>query len=302
MVKTISDLSAIIYIMRRILKKIFGGLDFTWPKVILFAIIMGIYTALMAMLVPDGNSFHDIAVSLEGWILPAILIIVNTKSPLDAAFKTFMFFLISQPLVYLIQVPFNSMGWQLFSYYPYWFGITVLTFPGAFIGWFVKKDEWYSGVILSVMTSLLAVSGVTFIRSFIENPPNHILNAIYCFAIIPVLIYSVFLNKTPRIVASIITTIALIVFIPLTSVEMFETYNNQFPSENHITFVGDPYISFWTGDNGGVDIIKYDEGYTFKLMGARGKLYKFTVADDNGQYDFEYYYDDELDTVVVRRR
>ena len=41
------------------------------------------------------------------------------------------------------------MGWQLFHYYPYWFKITLLTFPGAIIGWFIKKDNILSGVILS---------------------------------------------------------------------------------------------------------------------------------------------------------
>ncbi|MBR3256585.1 hypothetical protein IKG10_02890 [Candidatus Saccharibacteria bacterium] len=74
--------------MKNFLHKIFGGLNITWPKLIIFAVIMGIYTALMAMLVPDGNSFHDIAVTPEWWVLPAILIIVNSKKPLDADLNT----------------------------------------------------------------------------------------------------------------------------------------------------------------------------------------------------------------------
>ena len=149
---------------------------------------MGVWTALMALLVPDGNSFHDIAVTVEWWVLPAILIIVNSEKPLDAALKTFVFFLISQPLVYLIQVPFSEFGWGLFRYYPYWFGITVATFPGAFLGWFIKKDKWYSGVILAVMTSLLAIFGIGYARNFASNPPDHLITMIYCFAIIPILL------------------------------------------------------------------------------------------------------------------
>ena len=107
----------------------------SWPVVIAMAVALGVWTALMAMLVPDGNSFHDIAVTAEWWVLPAIIIIVNCKKPWEAALKVFAFFLVSQPLVYLIQVPFNSMGWGLFQYYPYWFKITLLTLPGGFIGW-----------------------------------------------------------------------------------------------------------------------------------------------------------------------
>ena len=132
--------------------KLFGGIKMTWAKVILFAVAAGIYTALMAIFVPHSNSFHDIAVNMEGWILPALIIITNCEKPLEAAFKTFVFFLISQPLVYLIQVPFNDLGWELFRYYGFWFIMTIRTFPGAFIGWYIKKDNILSGFILSVMT------------------------------------------------------------------------------------------------------------------------------------------------------
>ena len=104
--------------------KLFGGIKMTWQRVIIFAVIAGVITALAAMLIPDGNSLHEIAVSLEAWILFAILIITNCKKPWGAALKTFVFFLISQPLVYLIQVPFSWMGWGLFRYYRYWFIIT----------------------------------------------------------------------------------------------------------------------------------------------------------------------------------
>ena len=119
------------------LKKIFGELKMSWVTVLILAVISGVYTALMAMLVPDNCSFHDIAVTMEVWILLAIIIITNCEKPLEAAAKTFVFFLISQPLVYLIQVPFSPMGWGIFGYYRYWFIVTLLTFPGAFIGWFI---------------------------------------------------------------------------------------------------------------------------------------------------------------------
>ena len=42
---------------------------------------------------------------------------MNSKSPVDSAIKCFLFFLISQPLIYLIQVPFSSQGWHIFVYY-----------------------------------------------------------------------------------------------------------------------------------------------------------------------------------------
>lgn len=315
------------------LRKIFGGLEITWPKLIIFAIVMGVYTALVAMFTPEHSSLHDIAVTPEWWVLPAILIIVNSKKPLEAALKTFVFFLISQPLVYFVQTMFefaqNPVGdnifhsisylvqsffeflrnrnsdniWHLFGYYPYWFGFTLLTFPGAYLGWYTKKDEWYSGVILSVMTVLLALTGIGCVHNFIETPPNHLLTAIYCFAIIPVFILGIFKSRKPRIITAAITVAAMLAYIPATITHPFETYNNSFISENEITFVGEPYISFWSGEGkGNVEIIKYEGGYNFKITGDRNKHYRFAVSDDEHEYEFEYYYDKELDTVVVKKK
>ena len=264
---------------------------------------MGIYTALMAMLVPDGNSFHDIAVTPEWWVLPAILIIVNSKKPLDAALKTFVFFLISQPLVYLIQVPFSYMGWGLFGYYKYWFIATLLTFPAAFVGWYMKKDKWYSGVILSAMTVLLVYMGFSYVKGFSESFPNHLISTIYCFGIIPVFIFGIFKNKEPRIVTAIISVVALIaMFFMVGTKEPYETYNNSFTEG--ITFVGEPYISFFSseGGSGNVEIIKTEDGtYNFKLMGEKGTNYRFAITDDENEYTFKYYFDANLNTVIVEK-
>ena len=278
----------------------------SWRNTIIFAVIMGIYTALMAMYVPDGNSFHDIAVTPEWWVLPAIIVIVNCKKPLEAALKTFVFFLISQPLVYLIQVPFNSMGWGLFGYYRYWFYVTLLTLPGGFIGWFIKKDEWYSGIILSVMTGLLTALGISFILNCMDNPPNHLITIIYCFSIIPVFIFAIFKKNIPRIICAVITVVVALAYGIVSfgwGGAPYETYNNQITTENNITFVGEPYISTWSseGGEGNVEIIKYDEGYTFKITGVGEKKYYFEVSDDVNEYHFEYYFDKNENMVKVNR-
>ena len=289
------------------LHKLFGGLSITWPKLIIFAVIMGIYTALMALLVPDGNSFHDIAVTPEWWVLPAILIIVNCKTPLDAALKVFVFFLISQPLVYLIQVPFSYMGWGLFQYYPYWFKITLATLPAGFIGWYLKKDQWYSGLILSAMTVLLASIGVSFVRGFEDSFPNHLLTVIYCFAIIPVFIFGIFKKWQPRLITAIITIIATIIFAVATiSPAKYETYRNAYDTRDGglvmFEFQGDPYVSFWSGSGkGDVEIIDAgDLGYTLKISGEGENVYRFSITDSTErEYNFRYHFDKSRDTLIL---
>ena len=292
--------------MRKVFDRIFGELEITWPKLIIFAVAMGVWTALMAMLVPDGNSFHDIAVTPEWWVLPATIIIVNSKKPLDAGLKTFVFFLISQPLVYLIQVPFNSMGWALFGYYKYWFLITLLTFPGGFIGWFIKNNKWYSGVILSVMTAYLGIAAVDFIRGFSENFPNHLITVIYCIFAILILIFGILKDKISCIIGFVITVVAICIYTVLTNVEPFNVANNTVLKENNIVFSGEPLISSFSGTGGGgVEIRKFEDSYIFDISGEKGKEYDFTVTDEvseteTREYNFEYYYNKDLQTVVVK--
>lgn len=294
--------------MRKLLDKIFGGLNISWKNLILFSVLMGVWTALMALFVPDGNSLHDIAATPEWWVLPAILIIVNSKKPLEAALKTFVFFLISQPLVYLVQVPFSELGWGLFSYYPYWFKLTVLTFPGAYLGWFVKKDKWYSGLILSVMTALLVETGYGYAKNLGSAFPNHLLSIIYCFAIIPIFIMGIFKNKAPRIITAVVSVATLIaLMIIIGGAEMFETYSNSFLGEYEIELGNDSFISSWSGSaQGNAEMIKYEgeegkQSFNFKLTGYKGNKYYFTITDGENEYHFVYYFDENSKAVVVNQ-
>ena len=78
--------------VRNNMKKLFGEINLTWKKLIIFAIITGIYTAIMAMIpITKETSFRDIAIQLEWWILFGIIIITNSKSHLDSALKCLVF-------------------------------------------------------------------------------------------------------------------------------------------------------------------------------------------------------------------
>ena len=170
----------------------------TWPRLIVFAVISGVVTGLIALLVPEGNSFRQVAVTLEAWIVLAILVVVNCDAPLEAACKTFVYFLISQPLVYLVQAPFHSMGLGLFRYYyPTWFYWTLATFPGAFIAWYIKRDNILSAVILSVALGALTLFGAGYLRSTINAFPQYLIATLFCYGMVPMLILAIL--KTPRV-------------------------------------------------------------------------------------------------------
>ena len=194
------------------LKKLFGGLDLTWPKLIICAVIAGVFAAVMAIIPAlDYTSFHTITVSFEVWILFGILIILNSKSNLDAALKCFVFFLISQPLVYLIQVPFSQLGWQLFGYYRTWFIWTLLCFPMGFIGYYLKKDKWWGYLILLPMIALTAESYLAYFSEFQFAMPRYILISLFCACAMILYPVAIFENKKIRTVGAVIGAAAVIV-------------------------------------------------------------------------------------------
>lgn len=197
--------------MKRI-NDLFFNVNITWKRVIVFSILVAIYTAF-TLVTPYINktSLSNIGVYIESWVLFALIIIMNAKSPVEAALKTFVFFLISQPLIYLLQVPFSYLGWNIFMFYKQWFIITLLTLPGGFIAWYVKKDNILSALILSVATMFICFQGVDFLHSVIFHFPNNLLSCLFCFGLIYLFVFTLLKKKTNRMITLSLTLFALIV-------------------------------------------------------------------------------------------
>ena len=193
------------------MKKLFGQIELTWKKLIIFALIAGVYTGIMAMLpMAKDTSFADISISFEWWVLFGIIIIMNSKSPLDSALKCFVFFLISQPVVYLVQVPFNVYGWGIFRFYKGWFIWTLGTIPMGFIGYYMKKEKWWGVLILASMQMFVGYHYSGFLREARSFFPNHLLSAVFCAATLIIYALCVFKEKKNR-KASLIISIAVLI-------------------------------------------------------------------------------------------
>ncbi len=194
------------------IKKYFGEVEMTWAKVIILAVVTAVITAgLNEIHALDETSFQDIAISYECWILFAVFIIVNCKVWWEASLKCFVFFLISQPLIYLIEVPFESMGWDIFQYYRFWFKMTVLTLPGAAIAFQVKRKNWLSVAVLSVANAFLACMCVDYFDTAFYHFPHHLLSSIFCLALAVFFVFVLLDDKKHRIAALAVILIALAV-------------------------------------------------------------------------------------------
>lgn len=163
------------------LKKLFGEVNMTWGKVLILAIATAVFAALLNCIpILERTSLSTPAESFEFWILCAIFIIFNCHGYREAALKTFVFFLVSQPLIYLIEVPFKEKGFGLFEYYLPWFKITLLTVPGAMIAYRAKKDDVVAAIIMSVAIVLNLVCGLSRLNVLITEFPRYLLTMIFC--------------------------------------------------------------------------------------------------------------------------
>ena len=280
---------------RRLTDKLYGGLSMTWPAVLLFAVGAAGLTALFLILpVFKNTSFERVGVHLEAWIFFAVLIMANCRKPLEAAAKTFVFFLVSQPLIYLLQVPFSWLGWGLFRYYKFWFILTLCTFPAAYIGWYIKKRNWLSLIILLPVMCLLAYMCKDGIKHVIYSFPNLLIMVLFCIAQVLLYLY-VFTEKvSQKLVGALVPAVFVAVMLLLPQNVDFST--SQFLpdspalTENAVAAADDTGIADiavnGTGEDSTVLIRAHAYGAT-----------SFTVKDGENEYRYHIrIYEDELGT------
>lgn len=199
------------------LKSAYLNMKMTTLTVIIFAVVSAVVTACLNVIpVFRDTSLSDIAVVFDAWIPLALIVILKCEKWWEASLKCFLYFLISQPLIYLLEVPFVSDGFGIFRYYPYWAGITVLTLPGAAIAFLLKKKNYLSVAVLSVANVYFAYMTVYHFRTALNNFPRHILSSVFCLFMAFLLTFLIFKDKVKRIVCVAVIVAAVIISVFLT--------------------------------------------------------------------------------------
>ena len=199
------------------MKKLFCELKMGWPGVIIFAAVAGIVTGALASIpATDETSFRDIAISFEWWVIFAFIIASNCEKAWESMLKIFVFFLISQPLVYVTEVVAGHLDAQMALYYykSIWGPITLLTLPGGLIAFLIKKQNALGCIILGLGCTIQAFMGVSYTIKMFNNPPYHLISAIVCFASIFVMIYCIqdtWKRRIATLLIAVVVTAALII-------------------------------------------------------------------------------------------
>lgn len=278
--------------MRRFTDKLYGGINLTWLRLVLYAIGTAVLTTIFLVLpIFKGTSFSRMGETLEAWIFFAIIIIANCKKPLESALKTFVFFLISQPLIYLFQVPFSWQGWGLFQYYKHWFILTLLTFPAAFIGWYIKKKNWASLIILMPMLVLLAVICEDGLKQVIHQFPNLLIMVLFCIAQILIYVYT-FTEKMPQRIVGL-SVLVVIVAVTLLMPKKVEFSSSQFLPDNPV-LTENATVTVENSEVAGISISGVGEDSTILIQAHDYGTTSFTIKDGDKEYryDINIYEDD----------
>lgn len=195
------------------IKHFYGELKMSWLKVILLAIIAGVYTGTI-LLVPflKETSFRDIGVFYEWWVIFAVILVVNCEKSWEAMLKCFVFFLISQPIIYGVEILFGSLtlsdAWRF--YRQMWLPMTFLTLPGGFIAYFCKKQNVLGSIILGLGNTIQAMMGLYYAGQVVKSFPHHLLSCLVCFVSIFVMTFCIQKEKKYRVI-TIATTFVLVV-------------------------------------------------------------------------------------------
>ena len=281
---------------RRLTDRLYGGLPVSWPAVILFAVAAAILTAVF-LIVPvfKNTSLERMGVTLEAWIFFAVLIMANCKKPLESALKTFVFFLVSQPLIYLFQVPFSAMGWGLFGYYKYWFIWTLLTFPMAWVGWYITKRNWWSLLILAPVLLYLSIGAVGGFRAAAAHFPRQLLMALFCLGQVLLYLYVFTGNRRQKLVGFLLPlAAALIVLLTQPQVDLNSTMflpDDAILTEEAVVTVEDTELAeitvASTGENSMVRVRADKYGTTGFVIrdGENEYRYTLTVYQDEGGHN-----------------
>lgn len=126
--------------------------------------------------------------------------------------KCFVFFLISQPIIYLVEVLFGKISFEMGWYYyrTIWLPVTFLTLPGGLIAYYCKKQNIFGSIILSLGNTILSFLGFCYTINSIIEFPYHLLSAIFCFTTIFLMSNCIQQKKINKIIACIIPFVLLI--------------------------------------------------------------------------------------------
>lgn len=113
-------------------------------------------------------------------------------------------------------------GWGYYTHI--WLPMTILTIPGGFIAYQIKRQNLLGGVVMGLGNTIQAMLGLVYLGMTMKNFPHHILSCLFCVASIIIMTLYIRKEKKPRLVAlllPIVLVAAMLLYLKATDRYLF---------------------------------------------------------------------------------
>lgn len=178
----------------------------------------------------------------------------------------FCIFLISQPLVYIVQdlINYNNL---FMTYYRFWVLWTIACLPMGFIGYYMKKDKWYGVAILTPILMLLGFMLNKYLSETLFYFPRHLLTTIFC--VVTLILYPVVIFKDRKLKSiGLIVSSLIVIIMTFFSLQNPIVYSTEILSDSDEYHFDDKYNVYLVNEKYGDVNIRYDESMETYMVHA----------------------------------
>lgn len=178
----------------------------------------------------------------------------------------FCVFLISQPLVYVVQDILNNSN-LFMTYYRFWILWTIACLPMGFVGYYMKKDKWWGLTILIPVLLLLGFMLNKYLSETLFYFPRHLLTTIFC--ITTLILYPLVIFKDRKLkVAGLIASSLIIIVMVFLSLQNPVVYSTNILSDSDECHFDDTYEVYLIDKKYGDVNIQYNESLRAYMIHA----------------------------------
>ena len=162
--------------------------DVDWKLIGAGAAVLGIVSAVMALVMPQRCSLHNISSDVELWLLLGIFVMqkINDRTKL-----TKMVFMLTAGSHLLASVIIGIFGGGGLIYLFDWLPVMVLCVPAAYFGFLSKYGGIEYAVTYSAVSVIFIVKGLYHLRVFVRHIPLQFIAVVICFTAAGVIIYKI---------------------------------------------------------------------------------------------------------------
>ena len=209
-------------------------------------------------------------------------------------------FLISQPLVYLVQDIINRSN-LFMTYYKFWVVWTIACLPMGYIGYYMKKDKYWGLAILTPVLVLLGFMLNKYLSETLFFFPRHLLTTIFCITTLILYPLVIFKDRKLKTIGSIISSL-IVVIMTFLSLKNPIVYSTEILSDSDEFHFDDTYKAYLVDEKYGDVNIHYDEllkaymvhadfkhgGETeLVIEGTNGEIKKYSLTIGTNSYKLE---------------